>query len=288
MTRFILWLLLECSAVVVGWGQVDYTADSPYRALVEGSIGWTLRAETGVYVGPHAKTALCTTLAAARPLFLLERLDETETRQGFRHNWYRVRYADPSPTDLGEGFVWGGDLALEKIQTCAPSLQITYGLDKIRLVQRETYEEPQLELLIVASRQGQVVASTRLDAVGSIYTQARAQLRGHQGLAGIHQVLEIAFNDGYCGGVAATATLLWDGQHWHPLDILSQGFGDNAFSNAYYKYPTEHQRGNNLLELYREEGYYNRQQQAVYTKKSIEIYEWTGKQLFLVEGATQD
>jgi hypothetical protein len=286
--RICYWIILLClGAVVRSAAQLDHTAESPYRALVEGAWVWTLGGAAKVYAGPDTQAVLYTSLKAGQPLFLLERLDETEKRRGFRTNWYRVRYAASSAEELNEGFVWGGALALQRLRACSSNLQIAYGLQSIKRVQRGAYEEPQLELVVVASRKGEVLGQTTVRAVGSIYTHTQAQLRGNQGLAGIDQIVEIAFNDGYCGGVAATVTLLWDGQKWHQLELLSQGFGDNTFSKAAYSYPQEHQKGSTLIQLRREAGYYNQQGAIIYTQQKKQWYQWTGTQLLGIEGENQ-
>lgn len=259
-------------------GQVDYTADSPYRVHTEGELVWTLGPNARVYWGPDTQATLHATLPINTPLQLLERLDETEKRQGFRTNWYRVQYQGQ------DVFIWGGDLALAKIESPTTALTITYGLQKIRTIQRSNYQEPQLELALVGSNKGQLVDSIHLAAIGTLYTQTQVQLRGAQGLAGVQEVIEIAFSDGYCGGVAATTTLVWDGENWHELGVLSQGFGDNHFSNAYYSYPQDHQKGSNIIELHHEEGYYTTQKQPIYTLQETKVYEWTGAQLLLIEG----
>ncbi|MFK7797516.1 MAG: hypothetical protein AB8E82_08690 [Aureispira sp.] len=273
-----LFLLLLIFVPFLGIGQVDYTADSPYRKHVEGEVAWTLYQETKVYWGPDTQALLYATLPVGTALTIVERLDEAEKRQGFFTNWYRAAYQGQ------EIFVWGGDLAVAKQQNVTTGLTILYGLKQIRMVERGTYQEPQLELVVVAYRQGEWIDSIHLAAIGTLYTLTNLQLRGNQGLAGIQEIVEIAFSDGYCGGVAATATLLWNGQNWTKLAILSQGFGDNHFSNAYYQYPQEHQTGSNIIELHREKGYYNQERQAIYTQQNIQIFEWTGKQLLLIDG----
>ncbi|MGH1338150.1 MAG: hypothetical protein ACRBFS_18655 [Aureispira sp.] len=281
MMRFLLWLLLSGFGVVC-LGQVDYTSDSPYRWHPEGGEVWTLGPQTRVYVGPDTQATLHATLPTGTALQLLERLDETETRQGFRANWYRVQYQKE------DVFIWGGDIALTKAESRATPLTMTYGLQKIRKVQRGNYQEPQLDIVFVASYQGQFIDSLHIAAIGTLYTKTQVQLKGAQGLAGIKEVVEIAFSDGYCGGVAATTTLLWDGKNWKELGLLSQGFGDNHFSNAYYKYPQEHQQGSHIIELHQEEGYYNQEKQPIYTLQETKIYEWTGAQLLLIEGGLED
>lgn len=261
------------------FGQVDYATDSPYRSHPEGKVVWTLGI-TPMYVAPDTQAVLHKMLLAATPLHLLERLDETEKRQGFCTNWYRVFQ------DRQEGFVWGGDLALA--QLVMSSGTFTYGLKSIKTVEYDNYQEPQLELAIITSREGRITDSIHITAVGTVYTQTKAQLKGSQGLVGVEQVVEIAFSDGYCGGIAATTTLLWDGNHWYNLGVLSQGFGDNHFSNVYYNFPQQHQKGSNLLELCREEGYYNQQHQPIYTLQKKQWYEWTGTALLQVEGVVED
>lgn len=269
----------------LGWsscfGQVDYTADSPYRVHLEGGKVWTLGAAK-LYTGPSRQAGVRATLRAGTPLQLLERLDETETRQGFRTNWYRVQYQQE------EGFIWGGDLAIAQLELPQQAGTLHYGLTSIKAIQRGGYEEPQLEIALVTSQNGVLLDSLNIVAIGTLYTNTKAQLKGAQGLAGAQQILELAFSDGYCGGVAATITLVWDGQYWQELGLLSQGFGDNHFSNAYYHYPNDHKRGSQLVELHREEGYYNQQQQPVYTLQSTQVYEWTGTQLLQIEAAAKE
>lgn len=277
MIRLWFLFLLAYSLVNFAWAQVDYTLDSPYRKHSEGERAWTLGTATQLYTAPDTGAVLHATLPTATPLIILERLDEAEKRQGFYTNWYRVQYQQQ------EAFVWGGDLAVTQVQASNSPIQFTYGLQQISTIQYDHYQEPQLFLLLFASQQGQVLDSIVLAAVGTLYTQTQLQIKDNQGLTGIEQVVEIAFNDGYCGGVAATSTLLWDGKKWHALGLLSQGFGDNAFSNQYYKYPQEHKKGSNLIELWKEEGYYNQNQQPVYRIRKKQWYEWTGTQLLSIE-----
>lgn len=276
--RFLFLLVL---VPLLGAGQVDYTADSPYRKQAEGQLAWTLYQETKVYWAPDTQAVLYAVLPVGTAVTILERLDEAEKRKGFFTNWYRAAYQDQ------EIFVWGGDLALSKQQSTIGGLTILYGLEQIRMVERGTYQEPQLELVIVACEQGKWIDSVHIMALGTLYTQTNIKLRGDQGLAGIQELVEIAFSDGYCGGVAATATVLWNGQNWKKLPILSQGFGDNHFSNAYYQYPHEHQIGSNIIELHQEEGYYNQEQQPIYIQQKIQLYEWTGIRLLSVEGSSK-
>lgn len=266
---------------LLGAGQVDYTADSPYRIHAEGQVAWTLYQETKVYCGPDTQAVLYAVLPAGTALTIAERLDEAEKRQGFFTNWYRATYQGQ------EIFVWGGDLAVAKQQNTTTGLTILYGLKQISMVERGTYQEPQLELVVVAHSQGKWIDSIHLAAIGTLYTLTNLQLRGDQGLAGIQEIVEIAFSDGYCGGVAATATLLWNGRDWRQLALLSQGFGDNHFSNTYYQYPTEHQTGSNIIELHQEKGYYNQKRQAIYTHQNIQFFEWTGTRLLSVEGISK-
>lgn len=277
MIRLLCLFLLECIVVRTAFAQVDYTLDSPYRKHIEGQLAYTLGANTPLYVAPDTGAVLHATLPTATPLTILERLDEAEKRQGFYTNWYRVQYQQQ------EAFVWGGDLAVAQLQDSSSQLHITYGLQKISTIQYNNYQEPQLILKIIASQQGQVLDSINLAAIGTLYTQTQLQTKGNQGLAGVKQVVELAFSDGYCGGVAATRTLLWDGKKWHSLALLTQGFGDNSFSNQYYKYPEEHKKGSNIIELWKEEGYYNPNQQPVYTTREQQVYEWTGTQLLSIE-----
>jgi hypothetical protein len=280
-TMHFLLLLLIGFVPLLSTAQEDYTGDSPYRKHTEGEMAWTLSPATKVYRGPDTQAVLYATLPVGTALTILERLDETEKRKGFLTNWYRVDYQGQ------EIFVWGGDLALSKQQNPSTGWTILYGLEQIKKVKRGTYFEPQLELVVSISKNNQWIDSIHLAAIGTLYTQTNLSLRGHQGLAGVQEIVEIAFSDGYCGGVAATATLLWNGLVWKQLAVLSQGFGDNHFSNTYYKYPHEHQTGSNIIELHQEEGYYNQARQAIYTQQNIQLYEWTGTRLLLVEGESK-
>lgn len=277
MIRLWFLFLLACSLVNFAGAQMDYTLDSPYRKHSEGEWAWTLGTAAQLYTAPDTEAVLHATLPTATPLKILERLDEAEKRLGFYTNWYRVQYQQQ------EAFIWGGDLAVAQVQASNAPIQFTYGLKKISTIQYNNYQEPQLLLLLFASYQGQVLDSIALAAVGTLYTQTQLQTKDNQGLIGIEQVVELAFSDGYCGGVAATSTLLWDGKKWHVLGLLSQGFGENTFSNQYYKYPQDHKKGSNIIELWKEEGYYNSKQQPVYRRRKKQWYEWTGTQLLSIE-----
>lgn len=252
--------------------QPDYTLQSAYRLLTEGAEALIWRDQVPIYQAPSTQAPIGGTAPASSRVTVRARLDEQERRAGFRTNWYAVEYHG------AEGYVWGGDLAVQAQPFDAQTWALL-GVQRLELVNRGTYDEEQIVLQLTIVQQGRPVAAATFPAVGTLYTQVQLHTQTDHQLTGIQQILEVQYSDGYCGGVSATQTLLWDGTTLHPLEVLSNGFSDTQFDRSYYRYPNEHRYGKDIVVLQQEAGTYNAQNRPQYTHQVEQQYRWTGKEL---------
>lgn len=273
---FYWWLSIGLSSPTL-YAQPDYTLESTYRQLPEGQWTRLLYEQVPIYAAPAMGTGILARGGIGQPIQVLSRLDERMTRRGFSTNWYAVIY--PSPTGPVEGFVWGGDLAVQILLLEGSEQFLLVGLRSIELVNRGAYEEEQLTLTLQICRLGRLLHTSSVLAVGTLYTDLQVKAWADRELQGVQQVVEVQFSDGYCGGVSATQTLFWDGTQMHEVGLLSNGFSDDRFDRSYYRYPNEHQYGPQIVLLQHEVGTYNSRRQPHYTRQEERRFRWTGKGL---------
>jgi len=257
--------------------QGDYSFHSLYRTFEEGAMQYTAKEKVVVYVAPSAAATPIDSLAIATKIEVVERMDELATFNGFRTNWYRVRYMYENKTKVG--FLWGGDLAVGQMKSKHSAVLFLYTIHQIALVDRGTYQDESIRLRLYATIGQQVVSVVDFEAAGTLFTKTQGRTRGRQGLRRIRDIIEIAFNDGYCGGVSAVATIFWDGRKLHFVRLLSIGFSNQSFSRQFFVYPAE-EAGRSRTIIYRREAgtIDSRGQRKVKQQKDI-LYIWNGAKL---------
>lgn len=256
--------------------QPDYTLNSAYRLLTEGTEAVVWREQVPIYQAPSTQAPVGATARSGDRLRVVARLDEQERRDGFRTNWYAVEHHGL------EGYIWGGNLAVQ-VQPLEAQTWALLGVERLELVDRGSYDEEQLVLQLTIVKDGHLLASVFFPALGTLYTQVQLQTQTDHELKGIQQVLEIQYSDGYCGGVSATQTIFWDGTTLYPLEVLSNGFSDTQFERSYYRYPKEHTYGGDVVVLQQDAGLYNAQRRPQYTRQVEQLYRWTGQELVRIQ-----
>lgn len=274
----LLYLILLFLPITI-FGQ-DYTSESGYRALNEGATYYILKNETSVHAAPFVTAATVALLPVGFPVKIEERTEELLKIHGFRTNWYRVSFDN---NGYEEGFVWGGHLAVGAlVGKDNPNLLFLYGIDTIKLVQRGDYIEESICLQLNISENCVLKNKLNLEAVGTLYTNTQGEAFGNSGVPGVEEVLEIAFSDGYCGGVSAAITVFWDGKNLHKVDLLTNGFGSEYFSNNFFIYPSSEDGKEGLILLREEEGNYDVNKIPRYFYQKDSYFEWNGTKLIEV------
>jgi hypothetical protein len=260
--------------------QNDYTFNSLYRSFEEGKSFYVLK-PSSVYLAPFITASVLGNVATGTVVRVEERMDEIFKLQGFRTNWYRVVFDNKG--SLEEGYIWGGNIAIDAF--VAPNnseLLFLYGIDHIGLVNRGNYTEESIQLCLYVLDKMQVQDSVVFEAMGTLYTKTQGRALGNKGLAAIKEIIEIAFNDGYCGGVAATVTVFWDGKALHYVNLLSNGFSTTTFANRFYIYPKEHSEAEQTIILRKETGTFDANKRPVYTRQVDKRFIWTENKLKFV------
>jgi len=253
--------------------QSDYTFNSLYRSFEEGKSFYVLKPST-IHTAPFVTAAVLGAVSAGTVIRVEERMDELFKIKGFRTNWYRVVFEQKGR--LEEGYLWGGNIAINAFQAQDnPELLFLYGVDHVGLVDRGNYEEESIHLGLYLLENKQVRAHVVFEAMGTLYTKTQGKALGNKGLEVVKEIIEIAFSDGYCGGVSATVTLFWDGQKLHYVNLLSNGFSAKSFANRFYLYPQEHLEKEPTIILRKETGTFDADQRPVYTQQVDKRYIWT-------------
>jgi hypothetical protein len=257
--------------------QNDYTFNSLYRSFEEGKSFYVLK-QSSVHAAPFITAAVLGKVSTGTVIRVEERMDEIFRIKGFRTNWYRVTFDNNGA--LEEGYLWGGNIAINAFYAKDNSdILFLYGVDHVGLVDRGNYTEESLQLGLYVLEKMQVQDSVVFEAMGTLYTKTQGKAFGNKGLNAINEILEIAFSDGYCGGVAATVTIFWDGQQLHYINLLSNGFSSETFANRFYIYPQEHSKNEQIIILRKEAGTFDVNRHPVYAHQVDKRYIWTGDHL---------
>lgn len=260
--------------------QEDYTFNSLYRSLEEGQSFYVLK-PSRVHAAPFATAAVLGTLSTGAAIQVEERMDEMVKINGFRTNWYRIVFDHNGR--LEEGYLWGGSIAVGAFVAKDNSNTLfLYGIDHIGIVNRGNYTEESIHLILYALDNYQVKDSIVFEAMGTLYTQTQGKALGNKGIKTIKEVIEVAFSDGYCGGVAATVTIFWDGNSLFYISLLSNGFSNETFSNRFYIYPDEQVLPTQTIILRNEAGTFDVDRRPVYTRQVDKQYIWTKNKLTVI------
>jgi len=119
----------------------------------------------------------------------------------------------------------------------------------------------------------------QFEAMGTLYTKTQGIALGNKGVHSIDDIIEIAFSDGYCGGVSANATIFWDGQELHYVYLLSNGYSSQIFTNQYFIYPDDVEGQHQTLLLCYEKGHFDNNRRPVYEERNEVAYIWNGRRL---------
>jgi len=256
--------------------QSDYTFNSLYRSFEEGKSFYVLK-QSRVYAAPFITAAVLGKVSTGTVIRVEERMDEIFKIKGFRTNWYRITFDNKGQVE--EGYLWGGNIAINAFSAKDNSnVLFLYGVDHIGLVNRGKYTEESIQLGLYVLENGRAQDSLVFEAMGTLYTQTQGRAFGNRGLEAINEVVEIAFSDGYCGGVAATVTLFWDGDI-HYVNLLSNGFSAETFANRFYVYPDEQLKKEQIIILKKEIGTFDENRYPVYTKQTETQYIWAKNKL---------
>jgi hypothetical protein len=257
--------------------QNDYTFNSLYRSFEEGKSFYVLKQAT-VHAAPFITAAVLGNVPTGAVIRVEERMDEIFKVKGFRTNWYRVTFDNKG--QLEEGYFWGGNIAINAFYAQDNSnVLFLYGVDHVGLVNRGNYSEESIQLGLYVLDNSRVQDSVVFEAMGTLYTKTQGKAFGKKGLDAIKEIVEIAFSDGYCGGVAATVTIFWDGQKLYYVNLLSNGFSTETFANRFYLYPQEHLEKEQTIILRKESGTFDANKNPVYTRQVDTQYIWTGNSL---------
>lgn len=253
-------------------GQNDYTFNSLYRSFEEGKTFYVLKQST-VHAAPFVTAAVLGKVRTGTVVRVEERMDEIFRINGFRTNWYRVLFESEGRWE--EGYLWGGNIAVNAFYAQDnPNVLFLYGVDHIGLVDRGNYTEESIQLAMYVLEDRKVRDSLVFEAMGTLYTKTQGKAFGNKGLEAIQEIIEVAFSDGYCGGVAATVTIFWDGQNLHYVNLLSNGFSTETFANRFYIYPKEHQEKEQIIILRKETGTFDVNKHPVYENRVDQRYIW--------------
>lgn len=280
--RVVFFILISFYSISGSIAQEDYTFNSLYRTLEEGQSYFVLNRESAVYSAPDTTALLLKLLNTGTEVYVEERMDELLKKRGFRTNWYRIRFEQNGLME--EGYIWGGAIAVAAFKGGSNKERLfLYGIHSIKLVNRGDYEEESIQLQLSCCQKENVRANLIFEAMGTLYTQTQGKAYGTQGVKGVEEVIEVAFSDGYCGGVAASVTIFWDGQKLHYINLLSNGMGNEHFSNRFYIYPQEHLQSPSILILREETGQINAQKQIHYHSQIEKKFIWNGQKLEAIE-----
>lgn len=261
--------------------QADYTFNSLYRSFEEGKFFYVLKPST-IHAAPFITATALGNVQTGTVIQVKERMDEIFKVKGFRTNWYRVFFNKNGVSE--EGYIWGGNIATGAFLAQGNSEQLfLYGIDQIGMVDRGNYTEESIQLILYALQNSRVQDSVVFEAMGTLYTKTQGRTLGNKGLKAIQDIIEIAFSDGYCGGVAATVTVFWDGKSLHYVNLLSNGFSTETFANRFYIYPEEHSDKEEVLILRNEAGTFDTNKRPVYTRQMDQRYIWIENKLKKLE-----
>lgn len=268
--RSILFIIILLQTTL--YGQNDYTFNSLYRSFEEGKTFYVLKQST-VHAAPFVTAAVLGKVNTGTVVRVEERMDEIFRINGFRTNWYRVTFDHNG--QLEEGYLWGGNIAVNAFYAKDdPNTLFLYGVDHIGLVDRGNYTEESIQLALYVLEDRKVRDSLVFEAMGTLYTKTQGKAFGNKGLEAIQEIIEVAFSDGYCGGVAATVTIFWEGQNLHYVNLLSNGFSTETFANRFYIYPQEHQEKEQIIILRKETGTFDVNKHPVYENRVDQRYIW--------------
>ncbi|CAA6798973.1 MAG: SH3 domain-containing protein [uncultured Aureispira sp.] len=260
--------------------QSDYTFNSLYRSFEEGKSFYVLKQST-IHAAPFSTAAILGEVSTGTVIRVEERMDEIFKVKGFKTNWYRVVFENKG--QLEEGYLWGGNIAINAFQAKDnATILFLYGVDHVGLVNRGNYEEESIQLGLYVLENKRVRDQVVFEAMGTLYTKTQGKSFGNKGLETIQEIIEIAFSDGYCGGVAATVTLFWDGEKLHYVNLLSSGFSTENFANRFYIYPQEHSEKEQTILLRKELGTFDANKRPVYTEQVDTRYIWTDNGLQII------
>ncbi|MCH2023419.1 MAG: hypothetical protein MK207_13165 [Saprospiraceae bacterium] len=257
------------------FAQEDYTFNSSYRTFEVGESFFIFFDNTPIYPSPYITPNPLVELSIGHSITILERIDEAIEINGFRTNWYHVSFLTEGNEQFG--FVWGGNIARHAFYSLdSPKTLFFYGIEKIETIDRGNYKEESIILNLIAYDHGFVIDQLKFQAIGTLYTNTQGNALGNKGIYSIQDVIEIAFNDGYCGGVSASITIFWDGKKLHYIDLLTNSFNSETFASKFFVYPVDKYGKEQFITLREESGIYGQDNHPVYTYLIDKLYKWDG------------
>ncbi len=262
---------------VVSHAQADYTFDSPYRTFAEGSQQYILNPNTLLRLAPSFEALVCDSLAVGKSVEIVERMDEISRKNGFINNWYAIDYYKNK--EKITAYIWGGAIAIGWVKQRADNILFLYGIDSLKMKNRGNYEEEVIQLKLNVCTQNTLLYQLKIMAVGTIYTQTQLSILNRSGLNGVRSVLELAFSDGYCGGVSATMVLFWNGRKLDLVRLLSNGFSEQEFRYQFWIYPREEGGQKGLITERNQSGSFGANRKPIVKEQKDILYFWNGEQL---------
>lgn len=281
LNKQILTVLISCFLVCSLWAQQseDYTYESLYRTFEQGQLCYILNDSTPLFTA-IGETIPMANLPIGQLIKVRERTTILRREKGFNTNWYKVVLVYQG--NRLTGYVWGGDIAVGHFESKNdPSITFLYGIGQINLVSRGDYEEESIKIQLNACRENKKLHGIEFEAMGTLYTKTQGNALGNKGVNTIDDVIEIAFSDGYCGGVSANATVFWDGSALHYVQLLSNGYSSQVFTNQYFIYPDDPEGKHQLILLRYEKGQFDSNRYPIYEERDEMIYIWNGANLQL-------
>lgn len=259
----------------------DYTFHTLYRTFEQGSQPVVLIDEAPIYNQLDSNKLLQTKIPIGTPLTIIKRMEERVKINGFLTNWYQVAYTHQDSAQ--QGYIWGGHIAVNRaVAKRDSSISFVYGIAEIGMVDRGGYQDQSIRLQVNVYKNNQLLDGIEIEAAGNIYTQTQLLATGNRGLRNVREVLELAFSDGYCGGVSAEAVIFWTGRKLHSVRLLSNGFSDKKFSSQYFIYPSDAAGRSQLIIAKNESGIISTQQRRKITQQTAQIYLWNGQELYWI------
>jgi hypothetical protein len=201
---------------------------------------------------------------------------------GFLTNWYQVAYQHKD--GMKQAYIWGGHIAVNKAVSRRDStLYFLYGIASIGIVDRGGYQDESIRLYVNACKNNQLIDGIEIEAAGNIYTKTQLLATGNRGIRNIREVLELAFSDGYCGGVSAESVLFWTGRKLHEIRLLSNGFSDKYFSSQYFIYPSDPEGRSQQIIARNESGSISTNKRRKVTEQTEQYYIWNGQALYQIK-----
>lgn len=200
---------------------------------------------------------------------ILETTTHIFTLNGKEAPWYKVLYKKDGAVRVG--YIWGGNLALNYQKK--DGVEFILGAEGVSKKKSSGEIYQQLKMRVIAVKNNKILDS-RIFTIDELHFP-NLEIENNKGLVGIKNIVIASNIGGACGIATITQYLLWTGEKFFPLGLLTNVGDAGIFSHTEeYIFPADKggKKGKILMKM--EEVESNENGKIISKKTNQEVFLW--------------